>query len=350
MVTGNEALIVIQIDLKRVFIEEALSVERKSRDHGVIKNFFDEVRIDRIVFEAEHSVREEHERDRRAGLRISLIVEQVIADGEGFLQTGRADAARDVHFLRYDVGERRFAGLVKLAVIGLQREVRHRGIHIAGAHAMSDRLGLLADGEVGLRGFRDGKLLIASVVEEVFRELQVTEVIRRAVHTDERKLDLLMSGGGEACRFFGHERLLDAVDVFFHELQKSVLARHLIVGDRRLHQVSRAVKLVPIAVGEALFGRAGDEVGVEITVLALIFFDLINDPFDLFYQNGVVFLVQDVRRALHPFGNVGIPEDVRFFRLTLLPIAREGGNSARIVKSVINSVNGDILIEKLLVE
>jgi hypothetical protein len=59
--------------------------------------------------------------------------------------------------------------------------------------------------------------------------------------------------------------------------------------------------------------------------------------------------VEDVRRAFHPFGNVGVPEDMGLFRLAFLPIASEGGHSARIVKSVIYRVYGNVFVQHLLI-
>jgi hypothetical protein len=113
--------------------------------------------------------------------------------------------------------------------------------------------------------------------------------------------------------------------------------------------MSRAVKLVPISVGVAQLGGAGDEIRIEVAVFALIFLDLIDDPFDLFFQLGIFFLLKNVCRAFHPFGNVGVPEDVRLVRLSLLPIATEGGNSARVVESVVNGVDCGGLVQYLFI-
>ena len=349
MIGRDETLVIVQIDLQRIFVEEALSVQRKSRDHAVIEDPFNQIGIDGIVFKAEHSVREEHQRDCRAGLGVGFVVDQIVIDRERFEHSGGADAARDIHFLRRDILEKRLAGFVELAVVRFISEICHGGIHIAGAYTMSRGFRLFADGEMGLRTFWNADIFIAAAVDEMLRELQVAEIPRRSVHTDESKLDLLMPGRFKLRRFFGHESFFNTIRVFFHQLQKAVFARCLVISDGGFHQMSRAVKLVPISDGEALFGRARDEIGIEIAVFTLIFLDLVDDRFDLCLQIGIVFPVQNISRALHPFRYVGVPENMGLFRLSLLPIATEGGNSARIVKTVVYGVDGDVFVQNLFI-
>ena len=117
MLRRDEALVIIQIDLERIFIEEALSIQRKSRDHAVVKDSFDQIRVDGIVFKAQHPVCKEHQRDGGAGFRIRLIVEQIVINGEGFQHSRRADAARDIHFLCDDIVEERLADIVQESVV-----------------------------------------------------------------------------------------------------------------------------------------------------------------------------------------------------------------------------------------
>ena len=209
---------------------------------------------------------------------------------------------------------------------------------------------LFTDGKMRLCVFRNEKVLfVASVINEEFCELQITEIVCCTIHTDERKLDLLMSGGCKLCRFFSHEGFFDAICVFFHQLQESVFSCGFIISDCRLHQMSRTVKLVPVSVGIALLGRTGDEIRIEITVLTLIFLNLVDDPFNFFFQIGIFFLVKNVCRTFHPFGNVGVPEDVRLVRLSLLPIATESGNSARVVEAIVNGIDCDVFVQHLFI-
>ena len=92
------------------------------------------------------------------------------------------------------------------------------------------------------------------------------------VKLNESKLYLLVTGGGERRRVLLDENALDKVYVFEHAVVKLVLARCLLVGNSRLKKMTRAVKLVVVAVGKAVAGVDYRVVDVEISVLMHLFF------------------------------------------------------------------------------
>ena len=85
-------------------------------------------------------------------------------------------------------------------------------------------------------------------IQKICGKLQIFLLSRVFVHSEKRKLDLLVTGGDKRRRALLDENALDKIDVFKHAVVKLVLAGCLLVGDSRLDKVTRAVKLVVVAV------------------------------------------------------------------------------------------------------
>ena len=95
----------------------------------------------------------------------------------------------------------------------------------------------------------------------------------------------------------------------------------------------REAELVVVAVLPAQFGGDNGVINVKVAVLPLVLLDLCNKLVKLCLKCCIGALLEDIRRALHPFGNVAIPKDMRFnFQIF---IKFECTYSARVVKTVI---------------
>ena len=135
-------------------------------------------------------------------------------------------------------------------------------------------------------------------------------VFRRAVEADEREFDLFVPRRCERGGFLGQKDAIDAVGVFFHQAQKAVFSGRFVVCNRRLDQMPRAVEFVVRAVGKALARLNHGIINIEVTVVLLMLLDPVDHPFRFGRKIGVFLAREDVRRALDPFRNVGIPEDM----------------------------------------
>ena len=165
-------------------------------------------------------------------------------------------------------------------------------------------------------------------------------IFGNAVHADQGELDLLVSGSHKAGGFLLYENAVDQICVLLHRLEEAILSRCLIVGYRRLHEVSSAVKLVTATLGKAAFGLYYSIINVKIAVLPLMRHNIVDQPFYLFFQLRIRMLGKNIRRPLHPLCHVAVPKDVRLIFHALFPGAIKGGDAPRIVKAIVDGVHG----------
>ena len=186
-----------------------------------------------------------------------------------------------------------------------------------------------------------------AILKEEAAELKELFLSRRLIHTVERKLYLLVSGSYKRRGTLVHEHPFDIVGVLFHSAKKSVAPRSIVVSASRLHKMSRAIKLVPIAAAPARLGLYDSKVDIEISVLTLIFLYLVYKALYLFFKIGAVLLSHNVSRTLHPFRNVGVPEEMRLLVIALLPLELEGVYSAGLKESVVHGVYRNLAVKLL---
>ena len=147
---------------------------------------------------------------------------------------------------------------------------------------------------------------------------------------------------------FFHEHSLDKVNVFKHTVIELVLTRGFLIGDSRLKQMTRAVKLVIVAVGKALARLYDRVINIEISVLKLIFLNLVDYSIGKCLKLGGFFKPRNVCDRLYPLGDVRVPEEVGAVWHTLFPVAGERLYSPRIVKAVIYVHGGNVANKRLL--
>ena len=90
-----------------------------------------------------------------------------------------------------------------------------------------------------------------------------------AIELVECQLNFLMPRCHKRGGLFGDEGALNAIAVSLHNLQKTVSARCLVIGNRRLDQVPRTVKLMMTAILEDIFRFDLLVLGIQISVRTL---------------------------------------------------------------------------------
>ncbi len=275
-------------DFERVLVEEGAAVARQAGHGTVVEREFHRVGVAAVGAAAEHPGGPEDEADGGAGLGVGGLVGEVVVLGEAFVGGSRADAAGDVHLLGGEVVPEDFEGGRQGVVIVLGGDVGHAGIEVHGADGVADDAGLFADGQVGLivlvalldegcgiaavadRFFGEVVGLLAALVDEELREIEVTAFARDAGQLDEGELDFLVAAVAAALAFAGAEDGVDVVGIAAHDVEELALSGGLEIGDGALDQVAGAIELVVIAeVGPAAAGLDALEPGVEVAVVVL---------------------------------------------------------------------------------
>ena len=100
--------------------------------------------------------------------------------------------------------------------------------------------------------------------------------------------------------------------------------------------MTEAIKLVPIAVGEYFRGFNREEIGIEISVGALICADIVYHLIGKLFPLGCGRFLNNVSHALDPFHNVGIPEDMRLVFHALAPVTLKRVKSSRFLETLVD--------------
>ena len=187
-------LTAFEVYFERIFVEEGFSVKRQSGDHAVVQDSLYYVGVHGIVFKAHHAVSEEHQGNGCTGLGIRQVVAQIVCIRKRFSGTCRTDSAGHIHFSADNIVEKRLAGIIQLLVVCFICEIRHCGIQIAGSYAVPYGTGLLSYGQMALIVRSSVTVENTSAVYKERRKIKEFLFAGRAVHADQRKLDLLMTG------------------------------------------------------------------------------------------------------------------------------------------------------------
>ena len=78
--------------------------------------------------------------------------------------------------------------------------------------------------------------------------------------------------------------------------------------------------------------------------------DILYDLVHAGLQSGVGVLFQNVGGALHPLGDVAVPEIVGLDGVLLGEAVLEGANASRLGEAVVHSVYGDLAVQLFLIE
>ena len=234
---------------QRIFIEEALSVERSAREEAVIDDPLHDIGIARINGGQRHTLGEHRERYSGAGLRIGGLVGQVAVNGECLSDAGRADTARDIHAVLRHIFEYSVRRREQFFVAALVGDISHRAVEIAGSDAVTDRFALVAQGDsvleiiLGSKSARFSPVLfvVAALIYKEAAEIEPALFARAAIEAHEGKFYLGMPGSRESRGIVPAENIIYKSGIAAHQVKKSALARGFIVGDRRFDKMSGAV-------------------------------------------------------------------------------------------------------------
>ena len=264
-----------------IHVEEALPVQRDPRKDSIVQLLLQNIRVLCVRIQLQHTPCEEGHADRRAGLRVSRVIRQVIGKGKCFPDMCPSDAAGHVHVALRDVLPEALAGLFQRVILIQPRVVCHTGIQIDRAHRVSFCLGLLpnrpvcllvAEGDP-LPGFLihpvktaalgkcqilrlfPGKVvwLLASEVDEKPSQIQIFLTAGRFIESGQSHFRNLMSRNPRNLVRAFADVLRDAVRKAAGCFQQSVLARRLVIRNGCLREVAEAVQLMKRAqVGKTL--------------------------------------------------------------------------------------------------
>ena len=281
------------------------------------------------------AARKEREPDRRAALGVGGEVVELEVSLERLVSAVGADAARDEHPALRGVLPHRDGGLEQARVGPGVPGVDHAAAEVGPAHGVADGLALLARRPVRLE-IREAPFLpalllhvvvrlAAALVDEVVREVEILPLPGRPREAAERQLDLLVAGVAAHLAALAAERLRDQVRVAAHRVEEEALARRLEVRDGGLHEVARAVELVPVVeVRPALLRLDEREVRVEVAVGPLRGDDEAREGVELPRERGVGAARDLSRHALGDLRDVAVPEDVGVPLVALLPPELQG--------------------------
>ena len=319
---------------ERVLVEEAVAGEGDAGGDAVVEGALEDVEVARLAGDPVHAAREEREPDRGAALGVGGEVVELVVALERLAAAVGADAARDEHPAPRGVLPHRAAGLEQALVAGRGGDVRHAAAEVRPAHRVADGLALVARRfvrlEVGEAPLVPALLLhvvvglAAALVDEVGGEIEPLLLARRPGEAAERQLDLLVPGVAALLPAPAAERLRDEARVAAHRVEKEALARRLEVRDGGLHEVARAVELVPVVeVRPALLRLDEGEVRVEVAVGPLRGDDEAREGVEPPRERGVGAARELARHALGDLGDVAVPEDVREPLVALPPLQLE---------------------------
>ena len=136
--------------IQRIHIEEALAVQRDSRQHTVIEFFLQDIRVPGIRFHFQHPPCKKCHTDAGAGLRVRRVIRKIIRKGKGFADMRSADPSGHVHVPADDVIPQALTCLLQGVILIQARVIRHSGIQVNRAHRMSLGFALFPDRPVGL--------------------------------------------------------------------------------------------------------------------------------------------------------------------------------------------------------
>ena len=185
----------------------------------------------------------------------------------------------------------------------------------------------------------------AAFVNEEFRKAQIALVARAVAEPDKRQLYLLVAGGGELSRILGDKDSLDIIGVVAHQVKEFILARGFIICDSGFDEVTRAVKLMEQAVGEAVLGLADGEIDVEVAAGIPVLLNKVDNAVNDGLKLLVGALAHRVGDSLYPFRDVRIPEEMGLVLHALVPVAVECGESSRLAESLIDGGNRHIFVD-----
>ena len=134
------------------------------------------------------------------------------------------------------------------------------------------------------------------------------------------------------------------------QIQIFPLPSGFIVGDGRFQHMAGAVQLVPVAVLPAVLGLDHGKEDIEVAVLMLIGGDVLHDLVYLGLQGGIGVVGQNIGRALHPLGDVAVPEIVGLDGVLLGEAVLEGADASRLGEAVVHGVYGDLAVQLFLIE
>ncbi|MNM76467.1 hypothetical protein D3C81_882930 [compost metagenome] len=126
----------LRIHLQRVHVEEMLAVPGHSADDRIVQGPLHHVGVSRFRRDPQHSLGEEDQSDRRAGLRIYRVVRQVVIKRERFALRHRAYPAGNVHLFADDIVPQLTASRQQGLISSQRRHVGHPGQHVEQSNGM----------------------------------------------------------------------------------------------------------------------------------------------------------------------------------------------------------------------
>ena len=180
---------------------------------------------------------------------------------------------------------------------------------------------------MGLHVFLIGKIIGfipaagPSRIHEIFRQPAVAFLSGIFIKAVQGQFNLLMAGRIKGCGMLLPEHTVNQRHVFFHNFKQFSLSGRLRIGDGGFRQMSCAVQLMIRPALKPFFRLHGCKVAVQVTVLPLMLLHPVNQLVHPRFQFFIPLLQQKICRSLDPFCHIGIPENMRPVRHSLLPCA-----------------------------
>ena len=122
----------------------------------------------------------------------------------------------------------------------------------------------------------------------------------------------------------GTEHRCDIIRITAHRVKELAGTRRLEMRHRRLDQMSGAVKFMLISeIAPSFFRFDNGEMNIQIPVFLLRSDNQIDQFIQFFFHCGIGMNHQHFRHAFQNFRHIGIPEDMRLFRFSFLPLELE---------------------------
>ncbi len=147
------------------------------------------------------------------------------------------------------------------------------------------------------------------LIDKILRKPPVILPARHAVQADQRQFYLLMPRIPVAFPFFRTEYPADQVCKTFHNMEECLLARRLIISNRRFYHMARRIQLMALLqIRPAQIWRLDCKVCIQITVLTL----RPSDQIDRLIRKTLQILIrrnlQCIRYGLQPLRRVRVLE------------------------------------------
>src|SRR5262249_28202992 len=161
--------------------------------------------------------------------------------------------------------------------------------------------------------------LTTALIDKETCKLEVTSLAGKAIKLDQRQLDLLVTAIAADLVRARAEPTVNVIHILGHYSEQIIFAGRLGMSDRRLNEMTRAIKLMPVTQVGPLLGRLATlEETVEVAVRTLSLGDARNDVVNARFERQIGLGGERIACGLDPFGEIRIPIHHRGRRTVVL--------------------------------